>query len=299
MLTFSIVTPSLNQGDYIERTIRSVLDQGYPSLEYIVCDGGSTDHTPPVLARFADRVRSIAEPDAGQAAAVNKGIQLTSGEVIGWLNSDDMYRPGAIHRAAAFLLEHPDVDLVYGEADLIDAQDRLLGRYVTEPWLPDRLPRRPILCQPAVFFRRRVVDRFGLLDDALRYCMDYEYWLRLAAGGARFAHLPVVLAASRIHPEAKSQRERLAIHAELNTMLKRRLGSVPESWLVNHAYTLTELSRDARHALPMPFVVQAVLLSMVLSWRWNGSISRELLADGASRLVTSAKKGLASSRGRR
>jgi glycosyltransferase involved in cell wall biosynthesis len=299
VLTFSIVTPSLNQGEYIERTIRSVLDQGYPSVEYIVCDGGSTDHTPSVLQRFADRIRAIAEPDAGQAAAVNKGIQLTSGEVIGWLNSDDLYRPGALHCAAEFLLEHPEVDLMYGDADLIDGQDRPLGRYATEPWHPDRLPRRPFLCQPAVFFRRRVVERFGPLDDALRYCMDYEYWLRLAAGGARVAYLPVVLAASRIHADAKSQRERLAIHAELNTMLKRRLGSVPESWLVNHAYTLTELSRQAGHAPPMPFVVQAVLRSMVLAWRWNGSMSRELLADGASRLVSSARKGLAASRGRR
>jgi len=293
VLTFSIVTPSLNQGEYIERTIRSVLDQDYAAIEYVVCDGGSTDQTARVLSQFAARLRLIAGPDSGQANAVNKGIHATTGEVIGWLNSDDVYRPGAIARAAAFLTEHPDVDLVYGDADLVDAHDNPLGRYGTEPWRPERLPVRPILCQPAVFFRRRLVQRFGPLDDTLRYCMDYEYWLRLAAGGARFAYLPEVLTASRIHPDTKTQRDRLAIHIELNTTLRRRLGNVPASWLVNHAYTLTELSRQSGRAPPLPFVIQAILVSLVLSWRWNRSISRELLADSARRLGGSAKKLLA------
>src|SRR6185369_13244385 len=118
----------------------------------------------------------------------------------------------------------------------IDADDRVIGLYPTEEWSPERLKLICFLCQPAVFLRRRVVERFGTFDERLRYCMDYEYWLRLAAGGARFVHVPIKLAGSRLHASSKTVARTRDAHAEVNGMLRRLLGSVPDNWLSNYAY---------------------------------------------------------------
>ena len=285
MLRASVVMPSFNQGRFIERAIQSVLGQAYPRLEFLVFDGGSSDETPGILARYAPAVRWVSEPDRGQADAVNKGLRASSGEVIGWLNSDDVYRPCALWAACAFLEAHPEIDVVYGEADFIDADDRVLGRYYTEPWNPARLRDTNILCQPAVFFRRRLVGEHGLLDQRLHYCLDYEYWLRLAFGGARFAHLPSVLAASRLYPETKTLGQRLELHAELNRMLRSYYGRVPDRWLLNHAHTLLELGSgpDPRHRLR--YRAAAARRALALSWQWNRSVSPWLAATAVRMLI--------------
>jgi hypothetical protein len=208
---------------------------------------------------------------------VNKGIRATSGEIIGWLNSDDVYLPGALSSVAALLASRPEVDVVYGDASLIDADDELLGSYYTEPWNPDRLVERCFLCQPAVFFRRRVIEQFGFLDERLHYVLDYEYWLRLAAGGATFAYTPTPLAASRLHPETKTLSARLAVHQELNTMLRERNGHVPNSWLLNHAHTLVELRRSEGRLDPMPYAIEVVWQVLRLSLGWNRRLSPGLV----------------------
>lgn len=263
----SVVTPSFNQGTFIERTIASVAAQSGVDVEHRVYDGGSTDGTVAILERFGRAVRWVSEPDAGQADAVNKGLREADGEVIGWLNSDDVYYPGALARAAAFLEAHPDVDVVYGAADHIDRDDRVLEPYPTEPWSFGRLKDRSFICQPAAFFRRRVLDRHGLLDTSLRYCMDYEYWLRLGRNGARFAYLEEELAGSRLHPDTKTLGERVAVHAEINDMLKRTLGRVPRRWLVNYAYAQVR----ERHGPDQAWVLEKLrvlgsTLSAVARW---------------------------------
>lgn len=235
-MKFTVVTPSFNQAAFIERTLASVAAQQGVEVEHRVYDGGSTDGTVAILERAGPSLRWASERDAGQADAVNKGLREATGEAIGWLNSDDVYYPGALARVAAFLEAHPDVDVVYGDADHIDANDRVLEPYPVEPWSLERLEERSFICQPAAFIRRRVPERHGVLDSSLRYCMDYEYWLRLGRGGARFAHLPEKLAGSRLHPATKTLGERVAVHAEINDMLKRTLGRVPRRWLVNYAY---------------------------------------------------------------
>jgi glycosyltransferase involved in cell wall biosynthesis len=294
VLSVSVVTPSFNQARFIQRTIESVLSQNYPGLEYIACDGGSTDASLSILEHYRNRMSFVTEPDSGQANAVNKGIRATAGEVIGWLNSDDVYLPAAVARATQFLDAHQQVDVVYGDAQLIDTDDRVTGSYYTEPWRPSRLLERCYLCQPAVFFRRRVVERFGYLHEDLRYTLDYEYWLRLSQGGATFAYLPDTLAAWRLHPETKSLSARLAVHQELNSMLRSRLGRVPDSWLLNHAHTVVELRGANAHArFPTPYAIEVILAALRLSLEWNGTISRGLLPQAFGPLLGGFRRRLA------
>lgn len=281
-LSLSVVTPSFQQGTFIERTIRSVLRQGVEEVEYRVVDGGSTDETVAVLERHAGRLRFVSEPDRGQAHAVNKGILATSGEIIGWLNSDDVYYDGAFEAVLARFAADPELDVLYGDADHIDPFDHVLEPYYTEPWNAERLRDLCFLCQPAVFFHRRVVDECGLFDESLRFCMDYEYWLRLAAAGRRFAYLERRLAGSRMYPGNKTLGQRLAVHTEMNQMLKRRLGAVPDRWLGNWAHAWLGGQAIDRDARPLAYARRAAAAAWWASIRWNRAISPRLRATTRS-----------------
>lgn len=201
----SIVTPSFNQGAFIAETITSVLTQDYPRIDHLVIDGGSTDSTLDVLSRFGDRLRWISEPDRGQSDAINKGWRLARGEIVAWLNADDLYRPNAIGKVVAFFHEHPDVDLVYGDCDFINERGEVVARHRKRPADAADLLRSPIsiIAQPAAFLRRRVLETAGYLDEMLQYVMDLDYWLRVASRHS-IAYLPHCLAAFRVHGESKT-----------------------------------------------------------------------------------------------
>ncbi|MDR7417465.1 MAG: glycosyltransferase family 2 protein [Armatimonadota bacterium] len=220
--TVSVVTPSFNQGAYIADTIESVLDQEGVRVEYLVVDGGSTDATLEVLRRYGDRVRWISEPDRGQTEAINKGWRRTTGEVIAWLNTDDVYLPGALRRVVEVFASRPDVDAIYGDCDYVDAQGRVLGPYPTRPYDYVALVRdaRNFIPQPAAFLRRRLLDRVGPLDETLHYVMDFDYWLR-AGLHHTIAYLPVRLAATRLHARAKSVTSGAAFGQELVGVYRR------------------------------------------------------------------------------
>lgn len=274
--TVSVITPSYNQGRFIERTIASVLSQRFPGgLEYIVMDGGSTDETVEILRRHGDALQWVSERDRGQAHAVNKGFACATGDIIGWLNSDDVYYPDAIAAVCEAFDAHPEADLVYGDADHIDVNDAVIEPYPTEAWNRARLSDTCYICQPAVFFRRTAVERFGPLTESLQYCMDYDYWFRLAAGGAHSVWLRRKLAGSRMYPENKTMSARVAVHAEINDVLRKHLGRVPDQKLFAYAEIVAG-GRRVDPSDPIRFPLAKSAISLWAALRWNRRISRKM-----------------------
>jgi glycosyltransferase involved in cell wall biosynthesis len=269
----SVVTPSYNQGQFIQRTLESVATQIGAEIEHVVFDGGSTDDTVDVLRRFGRGVKWVSEKDKGQTDAVNKGIRATNGEIIGWLNSDDVYYPGAIAHVIAFFETHPDVDVVYGMADHINLSDYAFEAYPTEPWNFPRLMDTCFICQPATFFRRRVVDRHGLLNENLHFCMDYEYWLRLAKADVKFGYLQEKLAGSRLYAENKTLGSRVKVHAEINDMLKTLFGKVPDRWLWNYAHAVVEQKLNRSKSPRWFCYLYMRIVAIKAALHWNGRLA--------------------------
>jgi glycosyltransferase involved in cell wall biosynthesis len=223
----SIVTPSYNQGRFLARTIDSVLGQNYLPIEYLVMDGGSTDESIPILQSYGSRLTWVSEKDAGQADAINKGFARARGDILAYLNSDDVLCRGAVEKVAAYFEQHPDWDLVYGQAKLIDEHDRVIGMYRTKEFSLDRLMKKCFLCQPATFWRASAARNAGPFNGGLHYVMDYEYWVRLAQSGARLVHVPEVLASSRIYGDTKTSSGREQIFQEMIDVCRARFGYVP------------------------------------------------------------------------
>ncbi len=201
----SVITPSFNQGRFIEETIQSVLSQDYPNIEYLVIDGGSTDNTLEILRKYDDKLTWVSEPDKGQTDAINKGFKRARGEIICWLNSDDTYEPGAISKAVEYFLAHPDVMLVYGEGNEIDETGGLIQRFpATQEFdLWALIYIWDYILQPTTFFRKEIFDVIDLPDENLHWCMDWDLWIRI---GCRFkiAYVDCVFANSRIYSATKT-----------------------------------------------------------------------------------------------
>jgi glycosyltransferase involved in cell wall biosynthesis len=201
----SIVTPSYNQAPYLEATICSVLDQNYPRIEYVVIDGGSTDGSVDILKKYSERIAYWAsEPDSGQTDAINKGFGRATGQIYAWLNSDDLYRLGAISDAVSFFQEHPEVGLVYGDADFIDEDGHWIGTFSAARTNYRRLRQGFVhIPQQATFFRSRLWPLVSPLDTSFYFAMDYDLWVRLAAL-TPIDYVKRTWAAFRLHGDAKT-----------------------------------------------------------------------------------------------
>jgi glycosyltransferase involved in cell wall biosynthesis len=222
-MRISIITPSFNQGNYIERTITSVLNQkGDFDLEYLIMDGASTDCTLDILKRYTGKVQWISEKDRGQAHAVNKGFERATGDIIGWINSDDLYEEGALQRICQLFRNNPHSQWVIGRCRIIDADGREMRNVITgykNKWLDrydyGRLIAENFISQPAVFFRGSFLREMGLLDESLHFTMDYDLWLRMGKKADPVV-IPEYLASFRYHTlsKTKSQLDKSLTEAE-------------------------------------------------------------------------------------
>jgi glycosyltransferase involved in cell wall biosynthesis len=223
----SIITPSYNQAKFLERTIRSVLEQDYPNIEYLVVDGASTDGSVEIIRRYADRLAWwVSEKDSGQSEAINKGLRRARGEIVGWLNSDDVYLPGAVSAAVAAFQSHPEAGLVYGEALAIDADGKPFNVMHARQYTLADLLAFNIICQPAAFMHRSVLEQVDYLDPAYHLLMDNLLWMRMAQK-APIVYVPQTWAAARYHEQAKN-RTRGAAYGREARVLVNDLKSRPE-----------------------------------------------------------------------
>jgi len=195
----SIITSSYNQGQFIEKTILSVLKQNYPNIEHIVIDGGSTDNTLEILRKYPHLVW-ISEPDQGQSDAVNKGIKMATGEIIGWLNSDDVYLENAIFTAVKVFEEYSKVSVVYGNCYYIDEKDQVIRKFISGKFNLKRLLNCGYCYIPAMstFIKKKVFDKMEeAINTNLKYCMDYDLFIRIAKTGFKFQYIPKFLSSFR------------------------------------------------------------------------------------------------------
>lgn len=245
----SVVTPSFNQGRFLRQAIDSVLEQDYPRVEYRVIDGGSTDETLEVLRSYGDRIAWTSEPDDGQADAIRKGFSRSRGEILAWLNADDVYLPGAIARAVLELEAPPRAGLVYGRGSILDEAGAETGLFLgIEPFCLWRLIHTlDYVLQPAAFFRRSAYEAAGGLDRDLCFAMDWDLWIRLAAvADVRFVN--GVFAGSREYGDTKTASGGWRRIRELGRVARRHAG---RTWTPGvRLYALDNLRRQLRSALP-------------------------------------------------
>ena len=245
----SIVTPSFNHGRFIEATLRSVIEQDYQPLEYIVQDGGSRDETQDIVRRFAPHLKHFAfARDRGQSHAINLGFEHATGDIMAYLNSDDLLLPGALHYVAAYFDRHPDVDVVYGHRVIIDSDGSEIGRFVLPQHSDTMLSWADYVPQETMFWRRRIWDRVGgAIDESFQFAMDWDLLLRFRDAGARFVRLPRFLGSFRVH-DAQKTHVQIATHGEREmTRLRTRVHGRPVSRIEIRNAMSTYVVRQAMH----------------------------------------------------
>jgi len=239
--------PTLNQSAFLETAVRSVLEQDYPHVELIVVDGLSTDGTLELLFKlqreYGKRLRWVSQKDTGPAQAINTALGLAQGDIVGWLNSDDMYAQGAVRRAINYFIKQKSAQLVYGLAEHIDARGFFLGRY------PTKSPSTPVsqfadgcfICQPTVFMRRSALQEIGFLDDGIKTAFDFELWLRFFKRYPKqIGIVQQVQAYSRLHTACLTKKERRQVALDAMAVLSRYFKEVPLHWIWTHVDELCE-----------------------------------------------------------
>ncbi len=202
-MKISIITPSLNQASYLEQTINSILIQGYKELEYIIVDGGSQDGSQAIIKKYEKHLKYwVSEKDRGQSDAINKGLRICTGDIVTWINSDDLLMPNVLSKVVNFFITHPNIDLIHGQAILFGAgKDKVIG--IDQQNLDSKYLAGLAFPQPASFFRRTALERVGHLNEKLHFGMDYDLCLRLFLHG-NFKAIQLKMAKYRIHPNSKT-----------------------------------------------------------------------------------------------
>ena len=274
--TMSLVTPSFQQGRFLGRTIYSVVSQHYPALEYVVQDGGSSDETVDVLRQFAPSLRRWAsEADTGQADAINRGFEETTGTIMAWLNSDDLLLPGTLAYVARYFAEHRDVDVVYGHRLVIDENDARIGAWILPTHSDVALTFQDYIPQETLFWRRRIWDAAGgHVDSDFRYALDWDLLLRFRDAGARMVRLPRYLGAFRVHDGQKATTLHELGAAECARLLRRVHGgsfSHGSARLRLTPYLLRHLLLHSSHRLVDQLPLRRVDVRTRPSGAWLGA----------------------------
>lgn len=221
----TVVTPSYNQAEFLERTILSVLNQDFPDLEYIIIDGGSSDCSVEIIKKYESRLAYwVSEPDRGQSHAINKGLMRATGDLVAWQNSDDIYYPDAFTSVAQLAIKKPDSDLIIGDINLIDEDDKVIReqRYV-RPSYESILSEGMVLTNQAAFWKRQLHEQIGWMNESLHYGFDYDWFLRLLQATSKTVHLPIILGALRYHSETKTSKQQQLFNAEYKKILEGRV----------------------------------------------------------------------------
>jgi glycosyltransferase involved in cell wall biosynthesis len=237
-LKVSLVTPSYNQGRFIERTIQSILTQSYSNFEFFIQDGGSTDSTIDIISRHQGMLSGWAsETDSGQAQAINKAFARSTGEIMAWINSDDLLLPGTLAFISEFFGKNPQVDVVYGNRIIINEDDLEIGRWILPCHDGELLSWVDFVPQESLFWRRRIWDKVGgYVEESFNFAMDWELLLRFREAGAKFAHQPELFGLFRVHSNQKTSADlESGGKLEMNKLRKKYLNKVPSRFELRFA----------------------------------------------------------------
>jgi GT2 family glycosyltransferase len=232
----SIVVPTYNQGQFIEQTLRSIIDQNYPNLELIVVDGGSSDNTLNIIKQYEAHIAWwVSEQDSGQTAAINKGFMQSKGEIMAWINSDDLVASGALHQVANYFIKHPKTQVVYGDRILIDEEGFEIGLWILPNHSDRVLKFADFVPQETLYWTRKAWRHTGgQLDETFRFAMDWDFLIRLSKNHLKISHLPKILGLFRIHHQQKTSTQLTSLgHQEMQLIRLRELGFQPGRWQIN------------------------------------------------------------------
>lgn len=283
----TIVTPCLNAERFLEQTIRSVLDQRDARIEYIVMDGGSTDGTLDILRKYEHSLHWESGPDRGTADAVNRGFALGKGDILAFLNADDLYHPRAVSTAVQSLCENPDASGVYGDAWWIDESGARIAPYPVRDFDRALLERECFICQPASFFRRSPFESVGGLDPDFNLTFDYDFWLRLTRTFS-MVRIDATLADSRMHRANKTLGQRDKVFRETFQVLKRNCGYVPVQWIYGYLCFRAD-GRDQFFEPLRPSIPRYLESLPVGMWMNPGAVGR-YIAEWASVMSRAAAR---------
>ena len=288
----SIVTPSYNQGQFIEETIRSVLLQGYPNLEYMIIDGGSTDESVEIIRKYEPWLTYwVSEPDRGQAHAINKGFERATGDVLGYLNSDDYFFSQMVWTGVKVLHAHPDCCVVHSNAYVVNESSEIVGEYRSKYLDSVSFIQHDYICQPATLFRRDLWNSIGPFNEHLHFVLDYAYWLQALLQGFGFCYVDQFWAAARMWEEAKSHAQSLEMALEQldyfqhisQTALARQWPT--HWWNSGIAATWVQLAWAAGKSGQMDTVLEALRSASVIAPDWLSKNVERIAAPQGKILV--------------
>lgn len=233
-MLLSIIIPSFNQAQFIEETLKSVLNQNYKNKEIIVVDNLSTDDTPKILKKYQEKIKVIREEDNGQSEAINKGFRMSRGDILAYLNSDDLYEKETLRIVADFFKENKKAKIVYGVGKFIDEKGKFLGYYNTREPTLENLFKECVVSQPTVFMRKEVYQDIGPFDENLHFAMDYDYWIRVAKK-YQFYFINKPLASTRLHQKSKTAQSE-NVFEEILKVIKKNYGRLSDEAIFNYAY---------------------------------------------------------------